>query len=312
MKKLLFLIYLISSLITQAQPISDSTSIIKNEQSNTNRIWLISGLTTVSFGGSFVYLNEAWYKDYKRAPLHAYNDIGEWQQVDKVGHMVTAYHTSRIYSGMWKWAGVPDKKAVLLGTGSSLLYMLSIEYLDGRSAEWGWSWADAGADILGSALFASQELLWKDQKIQFKFSTTHKKYNGDLKQRADKLFGASFQERLIKDYNAQTYWLSLNASSILPNTNLPKWLNFSLGYGADNMFGGYTNIVNDENGNVIFDRSDLKRFRQWYLAPDVDFTKIKTNSRLLKTVFFAFNFIKFPAPAFELSKGKIKFHAIAF
>jgi len=311
-KKLLFLIYLISSLITQAQPISDSTSIIKNEQSNTNRIWLISGLTTVSFGGSFVYLNEAWYKDYKRAPLHAYNDIGEWQQVDKVGHMVTAYHTSRIYSGMWKWAGVPDKKAVLLGTGSSLLYMLSIEYLDGRSAEWGWSWADAGADILGSALFASQELLWKDQKIQFKFSTTHKKYNGDLKQRADKLFGASFQERLIKDYNAQTYWLSLNASSILPNTNLPKWLNFSLGYGADNMFGGYTNIVNDENGNVIFDRSDLKRFRQWYLAPDVDFTKIKTNSRLLKTVFFAFNFIKFPAPAFELSKGKIKFHAIAF
>ncbi len=234
--------------------------------------------------------------------------------MDKIGHAWTAYQTSRFTTNMWRWAGVEKNKALLYGTGSSLLYMLSIEYLDGHSAEWGWSWGDAGADVFGAALYASQELGWGGQRIAIKFSSHYKAYGEeDLKQRADDLFGKSFQSRLLKDYNAQTYWLSANLKSFFPKSSLPAWLNLSFGHGADGMFGGYQNIaVNKTTGQVTFDRRDIKRYRQFYLSPDVDLTKIKTKSKLLKSVFSALNVLKFPAPALEFSNGKFKMKALAY
>ena len=278
------------------------------------RQWLIGGVTAAGYGGSFIFLSQAWYKDYPRRSFHTFDDSKEWQQVDKVGHAWTAYHTSRFTTNMWRWAGVDEKMAILYGTGSSLLYMLSIEYLDGHSKEWGWSWADVGANFSGAALYVSQELGWKEQRIGFKFSSHSKNYNDpQLETRADQLFGNSFQERLLKDYNAQTYWLSANIKSFLPAAKLPAWLNIAVGYGADGMFGGFENVGRDKTtGTVTFERTDVKRYRQFYLAPDVDLTKIKTNSKLLKSVFSALNVLKFPAPALEFSNGKFRFKAIAF
>jgi hypothetical protein len=278
------------------------------------RKWLISGATVGGYGGSFLFLSTAWYKNYPRSSFHTFNDVGEWMQMDKAGHAWTAYQTSRLTTNMWRWAGLDDKKALLYGTGSSLLYMLSIEYLDGHSAEWGWSWGDAGADIFGAALYATQELKWKDQRISLKFSSSPKTYGEpDLEKRADDLFGRSFQSRLLKDYNAQTYWLSANLNSFFPQAKLPEWLNLSVGYGADGMFGGYQNFAQSKtSGQITFDRRDIKRYRQFYLAPDVDLTKIHTKSKLLKSVFSALNVVKFPAPAVEFSNGKLKVKAIAF
>ena len=202
--------------------------------------------------------------------------------------------------------------AVLLGTSTSLLYMLSIEYLDGRSAEWGWSWADFGADLFGASLYSLQELTWKEQKMQLKFSSSPKKYDPLLEKRVDELYGNSFQGRLFKDYNAQTYWLSFNLHSILPDTHFPDWLNISFGYGAEGMFGGYENYAVDKSGNITFDRREIKRYRQMFLAPDVDFTKIKTHSKLLRIALDALNVLKFPTPAIEFSEGKFRIKAIAY
>ena len=233
--------------------------------------------------------------------------------MDKIGHSWTAYHTSRLTTNLWEWAGVTKKEAALLGSGSSLLYLLSIEYLDGRSSQWGWSWGDVAADVFGSSLFAAQELGWRHQRISLKFSAHPKKYGeDDLEKRADKLFGRSFQGRLLKDYNAQTYWLSTNLKSFFPDWQVPDWLNISFGYGAEGMFGGFENASKDEDGNIVFDRRDIRRYRQWYLAPDIDLTRIQTRSKFLKSVFSAFNVLKFPAPAIELSRGKLSFKAIAY
>jgi len=49
-----------------------------------------------------------------------------------------------------------------------------------------------------------------------------------------------------------------------------------------------------------------------YLAPDIDFTKIKTNSKFLRMVLFAANCLKVPAPALEFSENKLYFHLLAF
>jgi uncharacterized protein YfiM (DUF2279 family) len=293
----------------QPAQVFDASGHVKNN----SRKWLIGTASVLGYGGSFIFLNEAWYKGYPRSSFHTFNDAGEWMQMDKIGHAWTAYHTSRVNTALWNWAGVSDRRSVLLGSGTSLLYMLSIEYLDGRSAEWGWSWPDAGADIFGASLFAVQQLTWQEQKISIKFSSHRKNYQPEsLEQRANDLFGKSLQERLLKDYNAQTYWLSLNIRSILKNSQLPSWLNIAVGYGADGMLGGYQNLAFDKDGNISFDRRDIKRLRQWYLAPDIDLTKIKTKSSFLRTVFSVVNVLKIPAPALELSNGKLKGHWVTF
>jgi uncharacterized protein YfiM (DUF2279 family) len=276
------------------------------------RKWAVGVGTAAIYGSSFIYLNQAWYKGYPRSSFHAFNDAGEWMQMDKIGHAWSAYSTSRVTYALWRWAGMNQKHAMLLGPGTSLLYMLSIEYLDGRSAEWGWSWADVVADFSGAVLFASQELGWKQQKIQLKFSSHKNNYEPALSQRAEDLFGNSFYERMLKDYNAQIYWLSFNINSFLKSKKFPDWLNISVGYGANGMLGGYDNIVYDKNGDVIFDRRDINRYRQFYLAPDIDLTKIKTGSKILRTIFFTLNSFKVPLPALEFSNNHVTFHGLVF
>jgi hypothetical protein len=302
-------------LLLWLQSFSQDTLTIPKPQSaqNTSRKWLIGGLTAGGYGGSFLFLSTAWYKDYPRRTFHTFNDNGEWKQMDKVGHAWTTYHTSRLATELWRWAGLSKNQSLLLGTGSSLLYLSSIEYLDGHSVEWGWSWGDVGANLFGSALFSLQDLGWDDQKLSLKFSSHRYRYaERELEARADKLFGSSFQGRLLKDYNAQTYWLSANLKAFLTRSSLPTWLNLAVGYGADGMFGGRENIVVDRNGNLIFDRRDILRHRQLYLAPDVDFTKIRTKSKVLKSVFSALNVLKFPTPAIEFSKGRLQLKALAY
>lgn len=294
-----------------AMPITSSTP-DSSFSTYANRKWLVGSASVATYAGSLIALNEAWYKQYPKSSFHFLNDDGEWLQMDKAGHMWTAYSTGRATTAAWRWAGLSENKAVWLGSLSGFSYMTVIEFLDGHSAEWGWSWGDMAANFAGAALFASQQLGWNEQRIQYKFSTHRISYAPDLQARANNLFGSSLPERLLKDYNAQTYWLSFNIYSFLPQNSFPEWLNISVGYGADGMFGGYKNIAYDKNGTIVFNRTDIKRYRQWYIAPDIDLTKIKTNSKIVRTLLTALNAFKIPAPALEFSNGKVKGHWLMF
>src|SRR5665213_872323 len=208
---------------------------------------------------------------------------------------------------MWRWAGLPRKKRIWVSGLSGIAYQSIIEVLDGFSYQYGFSPGDFTANILGSALFTSQELAWDDQRLKLKFSFHKINYGEpDLNQRADAIYGKTEIERFIKDYNAQTYWLSANLRSFFPDSKLPLWLSLSVGYGATGMFGARNNISIDNNGVINFERSDIQRYRQWYLSPDIDLTKIKTRKKGLKILFFLLSTIKFPAPTLEYSKGSFK------
>jgi hypothetical protein len=142
----------------------------------------------------------------------------------------------------------------------------------------------------------AQELAWYEQRIQFKFSFHRKSYSdASLNLRSNKIFGTSTAERFLKDYNGQTYWLSVNLRSFFPKSKMPSWLNISIGTGAEGMFGANENIGKDDNGNINF-----------YL------TKIKTNKKGLKLAFRLLNIVKIPMPSLEYSNGKFKFNAISF
>jgi uncharacterized protein YfiM (DUF2279 family) len=280
---------------------------------NKKRVWTVAGLHVGLYAGTLLALNQAWYADYPKESFHTFDDSKEWLQVDKVGHAWSAYQLSRASMASWKWAGLNHKQQVWLGGLSGATFQTVIEVLDGFSAEWGWSWTDIAANFAGSGLLIGQELGWKDQRISFKFSFHQMNYSDPmLNERSDDLFGASAPERMLKDYNGQTYWLSANLKSFLPKSRLPRWLNIAVGYGATGMFGGTENIWTDEETGITYNRTDIPRHREWYLAPDVDFTRIKTSSKFLKSVFFCLNAFKLPAPALVLSNGKLVVQGIYF
>lgn len=273
---------------------------------NKKRLALVAGTEAVLYGGSLVGLNELWYKDYPRSSFHTFDDNGEWLQMDKVGHVVTSYYIGRIGVGLLKWSGVKRKKAIWYGGMLGSLYQSTIEILDGVSSEWGFSYGDLAANTAGSLLCVGQELAWDEQRIVLKYSFMQSKYPH---YRPDVL-GKSFTEHLLKDYNGQTYWLSVNLASFMSKeTKFPKWLNVAVGYGADGMTGGAFNPPYiDENGYQIY----FDRYRQYYLSLDVDLTRIKTRSKALKVLFNTIGFIKFPAPALEFSKNGVKGNILGF
>ncbi|WP_160717744.1 DUF2279 domain-containing protein [Chitinophaga solisilvae] len=278
-----------------------------------SRVWELGAVTAAVYAGGLLVLNHTWYRDYPRSSFHFFNDADEWNQMDKAGHIFAAYFEGKYSREMWRWSGLPRKQQIWIGGMSGFAYQSVIEALDGYSAEWGFSWSDMAANAAGSALLISQELLWNEQRIQLKFSAHPKKYEGPvLQEKADQLFGHTFWERTLKDYNGQTYWLSVNPYSFHKNTWLPKWLNIAVGYGADGMYGGTDNTWKDKRGGAQ-DYSQTRRIRQFYLSPDVDFTRIPTRKKGVKVLFQVLNMLKFPAPALEINtQGEMRLHAIYF
>lgn len=291
------------------QPLPSSTILTTDtSHKNNTKLWIAAGSHAAVWAGSYIALNKAWYADYPKQNFHTFNDWKEWNQMDKAGHAWTAYTLSRYSTELWRWGGLKNNTAIWLGGVSAMAYQSIIEIQDGFSAQWGFSWGDMTANAIGATAYVAQELGWKEQRLQIKFSYRPYQYPNDLISRRNDLFGSGGMERILKDYNSQTYWLSANMKSFLPKSKLPKWLNLSLGYSSDLMLGGTENKWVDDNGNTI-NRTDIPRIRRYYLSVDADLTKIKTKNKFLRGVFFAFNAIKIPAPALEYnSNGKFDFH----
>lgn len=253
--------------------------------------------------GVLIGLNELWYADYPRSGFRFVNDNTEWLQVDKAGHVFSAYHLGSFGKSTLAWSGVSKKNQLVYGASLGFVFLSAVEVMDGYSANWGASLGDVVANAAGTALFVSQELLWKEQRITPKFSFHTTPYASAR----PNILGSSFTEQVLKDYNGQTYWLSANVHSFFKTSKLPTWLNIAVGYGAEGMITG-----NEELVNTLF-LPESERFRQFYLSFDADLTKIKTKSPLLKTVFEIFNTIKIPAPAIEInSRGDFTFHHLYF
>lgn len=283
------------------------------QEQKKKRIRLVAAGNIIGYGGTMVALYSAWYKNYPQTGFHSFNDFPEWKQVDKAGHLYSAYIESRFSMELWRWTGIDRKKRIWIGGMSGAAYQTVIEVLDGFSEGWGWSWTDFSANILGSGLLVAQELAWNDQRIKLKFSFHRKNYDdAELNSRSNSLFGKSSAERLLKDYNGQTYWASANIRSFFPKAKVPGWLSIAVGYGAEGMFGGRENIGKDDNGTIIFNRTDIKRYRQWYLAPDIDLTKIKTNKKGIKFLLTVLSAFKFPSPALQFSNGRWKGYFLYF
>ncbi len=276
----------------------------KSDTLNTKRRNAVYITEAAAASVALIGLNQLWYADFKRSSFRTINDNSEWLQMDKAGHVISSYYIGKIGMNVLDWAGESKKNQLIYGATLGFAFLSAVEVLDGYSEEWGFSLGDIAANAAGTGLLIGQELLWDEQRIQLKYSFHTTPYPS----RRPDLLGENFLEQALKDYNGQTYWLSANLWSFNKKSKIPKWLNIAFGYGAEGMISANEDIFI----NPIF-LPEQQRFRQYYLSLDIDLTKIKTRSKLLKTVFSAINFIKIPAPTFEItSQGRSKFHFIYF
>ena len=275
---------------------------------NKPRLTFVAGTGSALYLSAFSGLYVLWYKDYPQSPFHLYNDNAEWLQMDKVGHFYTSYYIGKIAIDVLGWTGLERKKSILYGAGTGLLFQTTIEVMDGFSSGWGFSIGDMTANTLGSALVTAQALLWNEQRIQPRLSVHSTKYAGYRPE----VLGSNVYERIFKDYNGQTLWLSGNISSFLSKeSTFPKWLNLAAGYGIDGVVGGFYNQTVNKKGIPI---PNFVRQRQFYLSLDIDLSRIKTKSKFLKTVFTTVGFLKVPMPALEWNSktGGLKFYPLYF
>lgn len=288
---------------TQPSPGNDTTV-------SATRKWIAAGGAGLVLGGSLALFVSSGDYEYEQQ-FHVNKTGTDYLGMDKLLHGQVAYTTARLLHGTVRWAGVPRQQSIWMAAGGSLLFMTAKEWLDGHNPRWGWSWTDIGANLGGTAFWAAQQWVWGEQKLQLKFSGVPRSYTDrEIEQQISILFGSG-AERAVKDYNQQTYWLSANLHS-LGAKGLPMWLNLAVGLGGENLYGQKENLRLNSNDEIVFDRRDLPRRRQWYLSPDIDFTKIPTNSKFLRTAFFVLNTIKLPLPGLELTNGKLKVKGIVF
>lgn len=270
---------------------NDSTQI------NKKRLNTVLIGTGAAYGAALIVLNEVWYKEQGKTDFHFFNDNSQWNQIDKIGHFYSAYQLSRIGKQLFLWTNMSEKKSAIWGSVMSQAIMIPIEVMDGYSVEYGFSWGDIAANLLGSGFFLSQELLWKELKIKTKFSFHRTEY---AKLRPEVL-GDGFFEEVLKDYNGQTYWLSFDIYALGNyNRKIPRWLNIAIGYGAEGMVYGREE-ENTANG--------YNSYRQYFIGIDFDLSHIQSRKKAVKALLFVADMIKFPAPTLEFnSKNGVNFH----
>lgn len=292
------------------------------------RFWGLTAGVGAAYTGTVFMLNEMWYVNYPRSAFHFKNDFGGWHDIDKFGHLYTAYFESKLTFHAYRWAGLPRKKAAWVGFGAGMLFQASLETLDGFSEGWGWSWGDIAFNTIGSTAFLAQELAWGEQKVVLKISAHKPSYSDEPieareggafsseRKRANSLYGSNIATIFIKEYNGVTQWASINLkSTMFPKAEkFPAWVNFAVGYGAENMFGAESNSWKETVNGLEYNFESTKpRYGQVFFSPDIDFTRIKTKSKILKILFEGLNLIKVPMPAFEVNTlGGVRWHWLYF
>ncbi|WP_170853687.1 DUF2279 domain-containing protein [Lishizhenia tianjinensis] len=247
-----------------------------------------------------ILLQSVWYET--PGNFHVQNDGRSWLGMDKAGHAFSAYHLQKQAHRIYKWADYSDKKSLLFSSGISLLFQSSFEVLDGFQKNYGFSWPDMMANASGILLYSGQQILWKEEKIRLKFSYSPSPFAAIRPE----VLGGNFQERLLKDYNGQTYWLSFSPFNFTQSSkSFPTWLQFSLGYSVNEKIVGTENYFS-------LGSDQYHAHSHLLLSLDIDFSKMNIRNSTLKKVLSIFNTLKLPFPALSLAQNQLRFHPIYF
>ena len=268
---------------------------------NKGRTIAVSAGIGAVWAGSMIGLSQIWYQGVEKTGFHTFDDSKNWLQMDKVGHIYTANKIAQLSGDLFQWSGVRNNKAAFIGAGVGFGYQFTLEMLDAYSAKWGFSWSDVGANTIGCGIYLGQQLAWKEQRILMKFSSHPTEYA----QYRPEILGTSLAERMLKDYNGQTYWLNASPSRFFKNSSFPKWICFSFGYSVDEKLVGDLENFEFIGNSTLLPRS-FQSQRQYLFSLDIDFSQLNIKRKWLKTLVSQLNYLKVPFPTVVFMDGNLR------
>ncbi|MCU0448943.1 MAG: YfiM family protein [Bernardetiaceae bacterium] len=255
----------------------------------------------VAYGGTLWALGKLWYEQPSEE-FHWFDDNAQWQQMDKVGHAYSAFQLSRLAQGLAQWAGVPPASALAQAPVWGWAALAPIEWLDGRQPGYGASPGDLLANTLGAVLYFAQARWLPAADLQARFAF----WPSTLATARPERLGRHLGERLIKDYNGQTYWLSVGGNWLLRPWRNPEdaepekptpW-RLAIGYGA----GGL--VYGQPQQNLA---QGYGAFRRFFVGVDLDWAYVQQSLGLTgpgwQAAFFAAQAYRCPAPALLWATG---------
>ena len=233
-------------------------------------------------------LQKPWWSGEK-SDFHVINDWwGNYaMEVDKAAHALAAQSTALTATWSYEWAGMSRRQALFWGGVTGLATLTQVELLDGYTRKYGFSSGDCAANVAGAFWPLAQDLWRPLQVLTFKMSYHTAR------------FESGTAPNLLEDYSRQTYWLALDVNGVLPRSARrywPDWLGVAVGYGVDNAFAR--------------DRSD--RVREFYLALDLDPTRLPIGNGSLARILAPLHYVHLPAPAIRIRDDGMKFFALYF
>ncbi|MEO5589451.1 MAG: DUF2279 domain-containing protein [Gemmatimonadaceae bacterium] len=246
-----------------------------------------AGVAAVFVGGNaglYSYFKRAWWSGEKADHFFFHADWDEnFRDQDKFGHMFGGYHLARYGNAFVRSACVSPRRATVISAAYAAAFQLQIEIWDGLYKKYGFSYADLIANTSGTALEVLHETYPATRAVKPTIS-----YYPSAALRNDNL---NTELRPTLDYSGQTYWFSTDVNALLPTSAKPFWpsfIRFSVGHSI-------TNWIDPETG------ANIRAQRKLLLSLDFDAEKLPGNNPLWKTIKRQLSYIRFPAPALQLT-----------
>ncbi|HUF65654.1 MAG TPA: DUF2279 domain-containing protein [Gemmatimonadaceae bacterium] len=257
---------------------------------------LAQGVAAVTFAGAnlelFRRFKNAWWSGEKSDGFFFRADWDEpFRDQDKFGHLFGGYHLTRGGHTLLRGACVSEKRAIMYSAIYATLFQLQIEIWDGYYEKYGFSYPDLLANTLGMGLAVLHAVKPETEIVK---PTISYRRSAAMKERRE-----GDEIRASIDYSGQTYWFSLDVESALPESARPYWpgiLRFSVGHSITDW------ILPRPPGAPENAPQDLVRAkRRILLSLDIEAERLPGNHPLWKFVKRQLGFIRFPAPALQVT-----------
>ncbi|HEX6251459.1 MAG TPA: DUF2279 domain-containing protein [Gemmatimonadaceae bacterium] len=254
------------------------------------------GVAAVTFVGAnlelFRRFKNAWWSGEKSDGFFFNADWDEpFRDQDKFGHLYGGYHLTRAGHTLLRGACVSDRKAVALSALYATLFQLQIEFWDAQYEKYGFSYPDLLANTAGMGLAVLHALKPGTEIIK---PTISYRRTAAMK---DQRPGDEIRHSI--DYSGQTYWFSLDVDAALPDAAKPYWpgiIRFSVGHSITDWI-----LPRPPGAGEGVGQETVRARRKILLSLDIEAEKLPGNHPAWVFVKRQLGFIRFPAPALQIT-----------
>ena len=242
-------------------------------------------LSATAYGAAYALVFAKGWWDDERSHFHFENDFDYAKNLDKAGHFAAGVFLAEGFYLGYYWAGLSEFQAYLAAGLSAMSTHIAIDIKDGFAPKWGFSIFDVLSGTLGGFYPMAKRYVPFFKYIDFKYSYWRN---------SEAYWRETDTGVFTDDYCNETFWLSLKVHRLLPQSARwiwPSWLAVAGGWSVSP-----STFYKKKNRHV-----SKKGHHEFYVALDYDLEGVfKPHQRWARNVVRMLNYIKLPAPTFQV------------